>query len=222
MSGTSFAGTGVNGTSTFGPGVTGTSDDGAGVTGTSTNNFGVVGSSQIAAGVRGSTTNEAQSGVLGIDECVSPAAGVGVSGMSTQGTGVNGNSTSGPGVAGSSTSGTGVQASSTSGIALDVHGKARFSSSGVAAVPQGQRSVTVTVAGVTTSNLVLATMQTNGAAGARPGGLGRGCCTWERLVHHLPERASPPGSAGGLASARATWQLAPRRANLARRVEDAH
>jgi hypothetical protein len=78
------------------------------------------------------------------------------------GAGVRGTNTStGFGVFGSSTAGTGVAASSTNGTALSVQGKAKFSRSGPITVPANSASVTVTMAGVTTSSMVLATAQQN-------------------------------------------------------------
>jgi hypothetical protein len=63
------------------------------------------------------------------------------------------------GVYGESNSGTGVYAKSTSGDALEVVGKVSFSRSGLAAVAANKTSVGVTLAGVTTSSMILATLQ---------------------------------------------------------------
>jgi uncharacterized metal-binding protein len=65
----------------------------------------------------------------------------------------------GRGVAGESDSGIGVFALSTSGTALFVNGPVSFTMSGVATVPAHTTKVTVTLAGVTTASLILATAQ---------------------------------------------------------------
>jgi hypothetical protein len=96
--------------------------------------------SGTGAGVKGTTGN---------------AAGTGVIGQGTKGA---------TGVEGESDTGTGVLAKSTSGDALKVVGKVAFSRSGLATVAAGKKSVPVTLAGVTTSSLIIATLQT--AAGA--------------------------------------------------------
>jgi hypothetical protein len=66
-----------------------------------------------------------------------------------------------------------VLATSTGGIALKVSGRASFSTSGVATVRKGNKTVTVTAPGTTDSNIVLATIQKphSGVAieGAQPG-----------------------------------------------------
>lgn len=63
------------------------------------------------------------------------------------------------GVSGASSSGTGVNASSVTGTALQVSGKTHFSRSGSASVAQGSRTKSVTVSGMTSSSLVLVTLQ---------------------------------------------------------------
>jgi hypothetical protein len=63
------------------------------------------------------------------------------------------------GVIGTSSSGVGVRATSSSGRALEVIGKAHFSRSGSGSVASGHSQLTVTVAGMTSSSLVLATLQ---------------------------------------------------------------
>jgi hypothetical protein len=83
----------------------------------------------------------------------------GVSGLSNGGVGVFGESSAGPGVAGFSATGTGVLATSSAGTALSVHGKAHFSHSGSASVPQGHSSESVSVAGMSADSLVLVTLQ---------------------------------------------------------------
>jgi hypothetical protein len=137
---------------------------GAGVTGSAVDTAGVEGTSGNAAGVLGS-------GVIGVSG-FSPY-GPGVVGESDREYGVLGQSNSGIGVYGFSGSGPGVVAQSTDSTALQVVGKAEFSTSGVATVKKGTKAVTVTFAGVTTSSIVLATMQELrsgiGVAAAVPG-----------------------------------------------------
>jgi hypothetical protein len=83
---------------------------------------------------------------------------------STGGSGVYGqNDNTGYGVAGRAAGGTGVLADSASGTALKVTGRTKFSTSGTAVIASGQKKVTVTLAGVTTSDFVLATVQGSGA-----------------------------------------------------------
>jgi hypothetical protein len=79
----------------------------------------------------------------------------------------------GNGVYGQSTHGTAVYAGSDSGTALHVAGTAIFKTAGVAHVASGSDSVTVAVQGVTSSSIVLATIQepqgTLCVAGAKAG-----------------------------------------------------
>lgn len=105
---------------------------------------GLRGSSVDYPGVRGES--ERGNGVLGIARA---------SGKS----GVRGESDAGIGVFGTSGQGRGVVAQSGSGIALDVRGPVRFSSAGLAVVPEGESSVSVEP-GVELSDtsLVLATL----------------------------------------------------------------
>jgi trimeric autotransporter adhesin len=98
-------------------------------------------------------------GVYGVGSSGAP----GVMGESTIYIGVVGTSPTGTGVAGSSPLGTGVSAASTKGIALSVQGIAAFSNSGVATVRKDSQTVTVKLAGVTTSSIVLATIQKPGS-----------------------------------------------------------
>ena len=49
------------------------------------------------------------------------------------------------------------------GTALQVNGRAKFSTAGIAVVASGQKKVTVTLAGVTTTDFILATVQGSGA-----------------------------------------------------------
>jgi hypothetical protein len=92
-------------------------------------------------GVFGESSNAGASGVYGQND----STGFGVSGSG------------GTGVAGSGTS-IGVSASSANGTALQVSGRARFSTAGIAVIASGKKSVTVTLAGVTTSDFILATV----------------------------------------------------------------
>jgi hypothetical protein len=123
---------------------------------------GVFGQSNLAGGtaVQGLT----YSGV-GLDGESSGPTGTGVQGSTSgNGTAVYGDNTgaTGTGVFGDATTGTGVLAHSTNGTALAVNGPAHFSQSGIAIVPSGAKSATVTMAGVTTSNMILATVQQAG------------------------------------------------------------
>ncbi len=105
-------------------------------------------------GVSGETSSGTGSGVFGQND----ATGYGVTGRAlgtTGGTGVYGD-------APNSAQGVGVEADSASGIGLQVKGKAVFSRSGIAVVSSGQTSVTVTMSGVTTSSMILATVQQSG------------------------------------------------------------
>jgi hypothetical protein len=100
-------------------------------------------------------------GVYGTTEGQAGTSGIGVFGETAGlGSAVYGEATAnGAGVFGDTTNGTGVQARSTNGTALNVLGKAKFSRSGIVTVSQGTSSKSVTLAGVTTSSMVLATAQ---------------------------------------------------------------
>lgn len=137
---------GVYGESTFGIGVYGTPDGGgsgllgttiAGTVGDSSTKIGVLGVSNGNDGVRGETFHDAFSGVAGID----------------------GSTGGGFGVAGYSTEGVGVLASNTSGTALSVKGVATFSRSGHASIGAGMSSITVAGVALSSSSMVLATLQ---------------------------------------------------------------
>ena len=115
--------------------------------------YGVSGVSRVGVGVYGSGTSGAY-GVQGVS-----TISTGVYGSSPAGAGVEGNSAFGTGVQGVSSSGNGVLAESPKGLALYVSGRAGFSNSGVATVNKGEKTVTVTVPGITKSGIVLATIQ---------------------------------------------------------------
>jgi hypothetical protein len=139
-----------------GSGVYGQNDgNGYGVAGRATTGTGVLGDGAVGMSGTGSVT-----GVKG----VSTGAGDGVDGVASNAccSAVYGlNNGTGNGVAGRADSGTGVLAASTGGTALKVSGKATFSRSGVATVGAGSGSKTVTLAGVTTSSMVIVTAQQN-------------------------------------------------------------
>ena len=170
---------GVTGYDTFAGG----SGLSSGVTGHSENGYGVNGISVRHTGVVGTSFRVGQSGTAGIDFCTTKGA-QGIYGQSNNGNGVFGISFKGNGVVGESNTpghsgivgldraphsgnavfaqshdGTAVLATSENGTALHVEGKAKFKNSGVATVPGGQKTVTVKVAGLTASGLVLATIQ---------------------------------------------------------------
>jgi len=75
--------------------------------------------------------------------------------------------TTGVGVFGDTANGTGVLARSTKGTALDVRGKAKFSGSGLVTVAAGAASKKVTLAGVTSASMILATAQQDGTVSVR-------------------------------------------------------
>jgi hypothetical protein len=111
-------------------------------------------------GVRGSADGENSTGVLGYS-----SNGIGVGGSSLTGVAVMG-TTANPGaiaVFGYSPEGVGVRARSNVGTALDVVGKAVFSRSGRVTVPPGSHSVAHTVAGLTSSSMVFAVVETGDA-----------------------------------------------------------
>jgi hypothetical protein len=99
----------------------------------------------------------------------SDAQGIGVEGtQSGTGSGVYGlASTTGVGVFGDTTDGIGVIARSTTGTALDVRGKATFSRSGQVTVAAGTTTKKITLAGVTTASMILATAQQDGTVYVR-------------------------------------------------------
>jgi hypothetical protein len=135
-------------------GVYGQNDgSGYGVAGRATSGTGVLGDGTVGVSGNGSIT-----GVKG----VSQGAGDGVDGEVNNSccSAVYGlNNGTGNGVAGRADTGTGVLAASTNGVALQVSGKATFSRSGVVTVGAGNASKAVSLAGVTTSSIILATAQ---------------------------------------------------------------
>jgi hypothetical protein len=170
--GYSSTGTGLNGQSGgFGRGVYGSSLNGHGVHGYSNSSYGVFGDTGGSVAIHGEHT----------------ASGVGVEGTSSSGSGVLGFSSSKAGVRGTGRigvqgdvgptqtavhgftgnsaapvppAGVGVvaQAQTASLIALHVKGRAKFDRSGVATVASGTSSITKTLAGVTSSSLILAVL----------------------------------------------------------------
>ncbi len=148
------AGTGYNGVVGTGGthGVYGTGEYGVYGISSSSGGYGVYGYSVHGTGVEGQTNAKGQSGVSGID--LSTHGGHGTYGRSTHGTGAYGHSDTG----------TGVYAGSTSGHALKVVGKVAFSRSGRSTVAAENTSVVVTLAGVTASSMILATLQSDAGA----------------------------------------------------------
>ena len=108
---------------------------------------------------------QAKDGGTGVKGVTTGTTGIGVWGQ-TPGTGsaVYGEATgTGVGVFGDTTNGTGVIARSTNGTALNVNGKAHFSRSGKRTIPAGASSAVVTLAGVTATSMVQATLQKHAA-----------------------------------------------------------
>jgi len=145
---------------------------GVGVYGFSYNDDGVVGFADTTGGrngVMGVSANPGASGVYGENNghgygVAGRSGGIAVYGDSTQsyGIGVQGSNSQqgGIGVYGSAgSSGTGVYATNPSGVALAVNGRAQFSRSGRITVPAGQSSATATGVSLTSTSLVMATMQ---------------------------------------------------------------
>jgi hypothetical protein len=155
-----------------------------GLLGESDHGTAILGISHGGDGITGQTQTSGKSGVAGLDFGKTAGAhglygqsnlGVGVFGISFGGNGIFGQSetvgksavvgvdllTKPGGNAGSfqSHEGTAVVALSDHGIALHVEGRAKFKNSGTVSVPAGSNSVKVSVAGLTTANIVLATIQ---------------------------------------------------------------
>jgi hypothetical protein len=121
--------------------------------------------------VAASTTGRGPAVVASIDNADNGAAavqaattgvGAGVAGSATSAsaTGVDGSGTGGAtGIRGTSDKGIGVYAASTKGPALEVVGKVSFNRSGITTIPAKAVSATVDLAGVSSSSMVLATLQ---------------------------------------------------------------
>jgi hypothetical protein len=109
---------------------------------------GVLGTSSIGYGVFGTNTGSTGIGVYG----KTGGTGSAVFGQATA---------NGLGVFASSQSGTALRAASASGTALQVNGKAKFSRSGLTTIAAGTASKTISLAGVSTSSMVIATAQQN-------------------------------------------------------------
>jgi hypothetical protein len=135
-----------------------------GVLARATSGWGVFG--QGATGIEGDSTQLGGTGVLGASGF---AEGIGVEGdQGGTGSGVYGHAlATGVGVFGDTTNGTGVVARSTNGKALDVRGKAVFSRSGQVTIAAGAASKKITLAGVTTASMILATAQQDGTVFVR-------------------------------------------------------
>lgn len=162
---------------------------GFGVYGQSVNGVGVNGISKTNNGVAGNASAVGFSGVAGIDNTFTrgtpelPTQGVygqsnvnnGVTGVSFGGTGIAGHCKT-PGFAGVeavdaatksgayglkavSAHGTALFGTTTNGLGLHVDGKAKFRYSGVVFISPGQKTKTVSAPGLTSSDLVLATLQ---------------------------------------------------------------
>lgn len=166
--GTSTSFPGVLGWSAAAPGVRGLAGQ-IGVEGVATHGTGVLGLVGIESGtgvwgrvqsdsdtgahenhgVRGSTNTRSGMGVLG--EALSPNGGTGIRGDSGAGNGVVGQTATGAGVRARSSSGT--------GRALVVEGRAAFSTARRVTISTGRSSVKVTNSAVSSSSMVLATLQ---------------------------------------------------------------
>lgn len=150
-------GVGVRGESAGGPGVLGRSLTGAGVSGVGQQGPGVRGQSQTGPGVIG-FANATNPGVVG----EASASRAGVNGHAATGQpAIHGiNESGGPAVLGtaSQANGRGVVAENLAGaIALDVIGKARFATAGVAVIPADDSAVPVTAPVDPATSIVLVT-----------------------------------------------------------------
>jgi hypothetical protein len=110
--------------------------------------------------VQGVTAGAQASAVYGHNTSGGGSVAKGVFGAATGGgTGVRGESVSGHGIEGVASTGTGVYASGATG--LQVVGKAKFSRSGITIIAAGTSAKMISLAGVTTASMVLATSQQN-------------------------------------------------------------
>jgi hypothetical protein len=161
---------GVVGTSGPGPGVQGGSTSSHGVYGQSVSGRGVFGisASDTLAGIEGRNTN-GNTAVMGYSGASAPFGGLsmtGVYGRADQGAssrGVVGDSPAGQGVRGETTTGTALYGTADSGYAIRGSGRLRFDRvSGVARIPAGSTSVTVTPGiNVVSSSFAFLTPKTN-------------------------------------------------------------
>ncbi|HEX6209889.1 MAG TPA: hypothetical protein VF136_03870 [Methylomirabilota bacterium] len=138
---------GVAGSSTSGHGISGTSQTGYGVRGFS-HEIGVFGESSSYVGVKGKAND---------------VSAVAVYGESTDGGAVLGYTVTGTAVTALSTSGTAIVASAPAAVAVASSGRLQFGKvSGVASIPAGSKSVTVTPGvNVTSGSFVLLTPKAN-------------------------------------------------------------
>jgi hypothetical protein len=145
------AGWGVLGYTPTGTGVYGYTPSGVGVNGTSKSYIGVVGQGATGVQAYGSNVGLAASGSIGVSASGSGPMGIAVSATA---------SSSLPALAASNGgSGPAVRASNPSGVALQVNGITQFSRSGLATIGAGRKQVVVTLANVSPSSIVLATLQ---------------------------------------------------------------
>ncbi len=117
------------------------------------------------SGLRAGVEGVASAGGTGVYGHHAGTTGIGVWGETAGvGSAVYGLATAnGVGLNGDSGTGIGVRAKSSSGKALEVLGKATFSRSGFVTIAEGATSKAVTLAGVTTASMILATAQQNTA-----------------------------------------------------------
>jgi hypothetical protein len=158
------------------PGVWGVTNSGTadalGVKGTASAGIGVFGShtgaNGVSPGLKGDTNSTDVNAVGVLGRVVPTSAGAGSAavrginnGTGSTGIGVWGSEAgAGTGVYGSSSNGIGVRASSTN-VALQVNGKAKFSRSGSITIAAGTASKAVSLAGVSSNSMVIATAQQN-------------------------------------------------------------
>jgi hypothetical protein len=166
------SGDGVRGTSSGGNGVEGTSATGNGVAGSITSSVtdtvAAMRASNGGTGVGLYAESNGGACIEAKDRSVSTDA-YGVYAQSSGGTAVYGDSTDGIGVFANTYDGTAFTARGQFGVAIDVQGTAKFSSSGIKAitgtVATPKSTVRVTGVALTSSSIVLATIQSNNAPG---------------------------------------------------------